>query len=189
MEFLIQLDTWMLLGINSAHHPALDEIFSWITGRFTWIPLYAVMLYLLIRKERSNSWISLLCVIGMITISDQIASSLFKPLLMRPRPCHLDELKPLLHLVNNYCGGAYGFYSSHASNTFALFVFWGARSGKPLAILLCLYALANAYSRIYLGVHYPSDVLTGILAGFICARLFIIIEAKIKARVSLTLKY
>jgi undecaprenyl-diphosphatase len=176
MEFLIQADTWLLLRINGFHSPFLDSAFTLISDRLTWVPLYAVLLFALARKEQKRIWIPLLCIIGMTVLSDQLASTVFKPLISRPRPCHLEELKTMIHLVKDYCGGAYGFYSSHASNTFALFVFWGYRTGKPLGVILGLYALLNSYSRIYLGVHYPSDVLAGMLAGLVCSRIFLIFE-------------
>lgn len=182
MELIQHLDRSLLLGFNALHTEWLDLFFSTITNRFTWIPLYLVLLILLIKKYRRAFWVPILCIIGMITLSDQLASTIFKPWIERLRPCHDDSIKNLIYLVNNYCGGAFGFYSSHASNTAALAVFWGLRTGKVWAVALGVYALLNGLSRIYLGVHYPSDILVGIVAGSCCALIFHWVEKRIQSR-------
>jgi undecaprenyl-diphosphatase len=182
MGIMLELDRALLLWINGMHSQWADSFFSAISYRFTWIPLYIILFILLLRKEKKATWIPLLCIVGMIAISDQLASAVFKPWIARLRPCHEPELQSFIHLVGNYCGGSFGFYSSHASNTLALAVFWGLRSGKSWAIILAIYALLNGVSRIYLGVHYPSDILTGMIAGVLCAFLFRKVEYLLKKK-------
>lgn len=183
-EILFQWDQDLLLWINGSHSPAADVFFKFITGKFTWVPLYLWMLILLIRKEGKNIWIPVLSIVLMITLSDQMASGIFKPWIGRLRPCHTPELKSLLHLVDNYCGGEFGFYSSHAANTCALAFFWSQRTGKLLAWLLGIYAVLNCVSRIYLGVHYPTDILAGIGGGVFAAWVALKFEQYLQARVN-----
>lgn len=165
MESLISLDINVFKMINGMHHAYADGIFEWISGKFTWVPLYFILLlFLWLHRGYKFVW-SLLFIVLMITISDQLASTVFKPWVGRLRPCHVPEFSDWIHIVNGHCGGKFGFYSSHASNTAALALFWGLRRGKILFYILCLWALLNAYSRVYLGVHYPSDVLMGLGMG------------------------
>src|SRR6188768_1790291 len=91
----------------------------WASNRFIWIPLYAFMLWLIIKRFRKKTYLILVLVAGMITVSDQVSSSLIKNSVQRIRPCHDPEIKSSIHLVNGICGGKYGYFSSHASNSWA----------------------------------------------------------------------
>lgn len=139
----------------------------WVSNKIIWVPLYALLVYLIIKKYRNKSIWILLFVGLLITASDQL-SVFIKNWAERPRPCHNDEIGHLVHLVKNRCGGSFGFLSSHASNTFALAVFIipvlkdSVRFFAPIALL---WATFISYSRIYLGVHYPGDVLAGAMLG------------------------
>src|SRR5580704_12824529 len=123
LEQLKSLDTSLFLFINSKHNSFFDFIMYWASDRWIWIPFYAVLLYFLF-KSFGNKAVFILLLIGiMITLSDQLSSAVIKDLVKRPRPCHDESLIDKVHLVNGYCGGAYGFVSSHASNSFALSLF------------------------------------------------------------------
>jgi undecaprenyl-diphosphatase len=160
----------------------------WISNKLIWIPLYAFLVFLLIKKYKQKSAWILIFVAILITCSDQI-SVLIKNWIERPRPCHNNEISHLIHLVNNHCGGTYGFVSSHASNTFALAIFLSVFFKKNIwyfAPLAFFWAALVSYSRVYLGVHYPGDVLAGAMLGaglgfvfaFLCQKVLINLARK-----------
>lgn len=138
------------------------------SGDTSWLPLYLLMVILLVVKYRAKSWLIILCVLPLIVASDQIASHLLKPLVHRLRPSHEPGLENLLRYLHDYRGGDYGFVSSHACNVFALaaYLSCAVRSiPKWVVALLFIWASFVSYSRIYLGVHYPTDVLVAALIG------------------------
>ncbi len=158
----------MFLILNGAHNNFADFLMWWASDKYIWIPLYALFLYLLWKRYGKNIWLVMIFAVLLVFLSDQISVHLFKDVFQRLRPCHEPALEGMVHLVNDKCGGRFGFYSSHASNVFAIAVFvifLSGRNRKWLALPILLWALFVAYSRIYLGVHYPADVLAGALAG------------------------
>lgn len=172
--WLHELDTKLELAINGAHDPLLDFVFFWASNKWTWIPFYVWILFILYRNYGKKVIYFLPMIAGMTVASDQL-STLLKNTTLRFRPCHEPMLKDLIHLVNDACGGKYGFVSSHAANTMALAVFicLVLPSGyKYLRLELIAFVLINAYSRMYLGAHYPLDILCGWVLGFILALLF-----------------
>lgn len=151
-----------------------DWLMWWVSDRFIWIPFYVFLLAVLVRKY-GRAVIPILVAIGLLILcSDQLASSLIKPLAQRLRPSHDPAVAPLLHLVRDYRGGTYGFMSSHSANAFGLAAFLHLRTGRDIRWLPPLvfgWAALLCYSRVYLGVHYPSDVLVAALLGSVLALL------------------
>lgn len=170
METLKELDRDLLIFLNSLHTPWLDPIMFWITKTFFWLPLYLFLLYLIIIKYKKQSWIPLIGIALTILLADQITSGLMKPYFERLRPSREPSLEGILHIVNNYKGGKFGFASGHAANTFgtATFFFLLLRTRYKWITYLFVWALVMTYTRIYLGVHYPGDILVGGTIGILC---------------------
>ncbi len=169
MTFLLQIDHWLFRLINGLHHPFLDEIMWIFSQRFYWIPLYALLLFLIIKKYRKASAVIIFALIVTIVLSDQI-SVLIKDNVMRLRPSHNPDYENVIHLVHEYKGGTYGFVSSHAANVSAFVTYLlliPVFQKKRYWYLLVLWAFLVSYSRIYLGVHYPADIAGGIMIGIL----------------------
>jgi undecaprenyl-diphosphatase len=190
MNKLESIDRAIVLFVNGLNTPLLDEIMWFLSGRFSLIPLYLLLLILL---KSQNSWRNTFIILSGLTLSillaDQISVHLFKNGFERYRPSHNEELKHLLHFYEvkpgeYYQGGKYGFVSSHAANFFAMiafiFPFYKEKKNWILAGLI-LVGILVAISRIYLGVHYFSDVLVGAALG-------ILIGFSIRNLVKLTFK-
>ncbi len=159
------VDQQIFLFLNSMNSPFLDTVMYTISRIIIWIPLYlAILIYLLLRYKRKFI-IIILFIIVAVTLTDQFAL-LIKNSVDRLRPCHEPALSGLVHLVNGKCGGLYGFVSSHAANSFnvALISLLFIRK-RWYTISIIIWAVIVGYSRIYLGVHYPGDVICGSILG------------------------
>ena len=183
LEQLLHIDTEILLAINGWHAPWADQLMWIISAKTTWIPLYLLLVGLLVWRYRKPAltnvkWLQkvpacvvMIVVIGLaVGIADFIASGILKDLIARPRPTRVPELEGVLHLVNGYKSGRYGFVSSHAANTMAVALLFSLIWRNKIATVgLMLWVAANCYSRMYLGVHYPTDILGGLIVGSLVA--------------------
>ena len=177
MDQLIEFDHQLLLALNGSDSVWLDQVMMYVTRTATWIPLILALLVVLLRLRPWRE--VLLAVVGLalvVLLCDQFASSLCKPLFERYRPSHEPQLLGLVDLVGGRRGGLYGFISSHAANTFGAFMFvtlYLRRFIKRRLLVVLssasvfLWACLSSYSRIYLGLHYPGDILFGSLSGLL----------------------
>jgi undecaprenyl-diphosphatase len=178
IEFLEEIDRSIVLTINGWNTPFLDELMWWISARITWIPLYLILLFLAYKKLSRNHLFLFVGLLGLtIALTDLTSVHLFKNVFLRYRPSHNLLLTNQLHFYlikpgEYYKGGEYGFISSHAANFFAIITltYLVLRKAYPKLIYpLFFIGIVIAYSRIYLGVHYLSDVFVGALIGSIIA--------------------
>jgi undecaprenyl-diphosphatase len=165
MNALEHLDQQLFLFLNSLHSPFFDQLMHAISGRLIWVPLYLAILIWLGKTYKRKFLIILLCIIIAATLSDQLSVAI-KNLVMRLRPCLEPGLKGMVHLFKGECGGMYSFVSSHATNSFdvALLSLLFIRK-RWYTISILIWASVIGYSRIYLGVHYPGDVICGSMLG------------------------
>lgn len=172
MEKLAELDVTLFLWLNSFHNEFMDSVMLIITHRLTWIPFYVVLLIYLYKHVEQKKIIVIASIIVAVGLADFVTAGLMKPFFMRLRPCHNYELSAFIHVAGK-CGGNFGFASSHAANTFALFTalwMWLGWKNNWTKFTL-VWALVVGYSRIYVGVHYPADILVGMLVG-LCTAVF-----------------
>jgi len=166
IQFLDHIDRTLFLFLNGFHNPFFDRVMFDGTKSIIWLPLYLFFLFLVIRKYKWNTLVVFLFTALLILVSDQLAT-LVKDLIQRLRPSQQPGLA--VHIVEAYKGGTYGFYSGHASNTFSVAIFLIVLLGRHWYTILpaILWTLFMSYTRIYLGVHYPGDILAGWIAGAI----------------------
>jgi len=172
MEDLLELDRKIFLELNSSFRdPWLDQLMMFMTTTAAWIPLYLFLIYLLIRNYRKQTWLILLAIGLTILFADQVTSSVMKPFFERLRPSHEPSIAERVFIVNQYRGGKFGFASSHAANTFgiATLMWLALKVYRPWIALLFLWPILVGYTRIYLGVHYPGDIIAGFFIGFVSA--------------------
>lgn len=174
LEQLLNLDDKILLAVNGLHSPFFDVIMWHVSSRAIWIPLYAVLLYILYRKlgwRKTLLWTAGIAIVILLT--DQTCAHGLRHLFCRMRPSNPDNpISPFVHIINNYRSGQYGFPSAHSGNTWALTVYlaWILRK-RALTYTLAGWATLVCYSRMYLGVHYLGDLLGGFVVGVFYATL------------------
>ena len=188
MDYLIHIDQQWLLAINGWHSEWADMLMWYISKSTTWLPLYALLVGLIVYRfgilspslcregRRGSSILRVLIILAgfavAVGVSDFVSSGIIKPWVCRLRPTHEPELAGLIHLVNGYTGGLYGFVSSHAANTMACALLFALLyRNKYATVGLMLWVALNCYSRMYLGVHYPADIIGGLAIGALMATL------------------
>ncbi len=183
IETLIELDKQLLLFFNGSDSIFVDGLAMSLTNGKTWIPLYVSLLYVVIRNNENLRHVMLIlacagvCVLLAGTVDDEIV----KPTVARFRPSRDPEFGSLVDVVNGYRGGRYGFFSAHASNTFSIAVFFSLLiRSRILSVMLIAWSLTNCWTRMYLGVHYPGDILCGILWGAFVGTLVYFVYVKIR---------
>jgi len=179
IEWLEHIDQQLFLWLNGFHSPFFDQVMWIISVKWTWVPLYLLIIAGIFVKFRKEGFWALLAFIVLIAITDQVTSGLLKPLVGRLRPCHDPELEGLVHNVKR-CGGQYSFVSGHASNSFAIamFTFMLFRLVFNGVWILFIWAALVAYSRVYLGVHFPADILLGGGIGMLFAWIVFLVLRK-----------
>lgn len=166
LEILDNVDASLLLFLNGANNEFFDELFWLITGKFAWIPMICVLLFCTFRKDWKTGVLVVVGIALTITLCDQVSSGIIKDAVCRLRPTRDPEIGSLVHVVNGYRGGQYGFVSSHAANSFGVAMFLAMMfRNRAFSWIIMLWAAVLSYSRIYLGVHYPGDIVCGGLLG------------------------
>ena len=184
LETLENIDKFLFLLVNNARTSFLDAIIPYVTQFPYWTPFFALIIYFLYKQFQKKIILVVACFAVLIAISDPTAN-LIKKSVKRYRPTHNTEIATQVKTIDDYKGGQYGFVSSHAANSFgiAFLLLFLLKPNYPLLkISVFMWALFISYTRIYLGVHYPADIIGGAIVGafaaFITYRLFLFLEKK-----------
>ena len=167
IDKLLPFERNLFFAINGSDSVLLDNVMWTYTGILTWVPMILFILYIAFRNQMLKEGLLVLVALSLvILLSDQLSSSVFKPLCKRYRPTHHPDYMHIVDIVREYRGGQYGFISGHAANSFGLAMFFTLLfKNKLVTGFFILWALINCYSRIYLGVHFISDIIAGLIFG------------------------
>ena len=169
LSTLEALDKQLLLALNGSDSLFLDRAVRTLTTALTWLPFYISLFYVVLKNN--DSFLRILLVLGgaglCVLLAGAVDDMVVKPGVARWRPTHDPEIGMLVDVVDGYRGGNYGFFSAHASNTFSIAVFfWWLVRSRLLTVAMVVWSLTNCWTRVYLGVHFPGDILVGLLWGF-----------------------
>lgn len=191
IEQLLQYDKELFLFLNNLGTETWDGFWMFYTTKFNWIPFYVLLAYLMYKRLGTKMFVlTLLTVVLMISFTDQV-TNLFKHGFERLRPCQEESLNGLMRLVKSSCGGKYGYFSGHSSNSMSVAILVGLMLKdryKYLIYLLIIWSLAMGYSRIYIGVHYPLDVLSGFIFGALSGYAFYKLDKYLQTRFTIAKK-
>jgi undecaprenyl-diphosphatase len=178
VEEIIAFDHKLFLSLNGMGSIPFDAFWMFMTNKAVNVSVYLVVLTYFLKKTNLKSFLILLVIVGLLVLVTDQVTNLFKYGFQRLRPCHEPLLEGLVRLVKPNCGGSYGYFSGHASNSFALAVFFSLilkSRAKIIPLILLVLASLIAYSRIYIGVHYPLDVLSGVVFGSLSGFIFYLV--------------
>ncbi|MFC0605161.1 phosphatase PAP2 family protein [Winogradskyella pulchriflava] len=185
LEQLVEFDRELFLYLNGLGTDSWDWFWMAYTTKWHWIPLYAFLLYLLYKRLGTKMVVlTLITAVLMVSFTDQV-TNLFKHGFERFRPCHQDGVKDLMRLVREGCGGRFGYFSGHSSNSMGVAILVGLilrEKYKYLVYILVFWAILMGYSRIYIGVHYPLDVLSGFIFGGVSGYGFYKLDKYVQSR-------
>ncbi|MDE7165908.1 MAG: phosphatase PAP2 family protein [Bacteroidaceae bacterium] len=186
LERLKDIDNSLFVALNGSDSVYWDAVMWLITKTTTWIPLLLILVYVIARNSDLRRFALIVTAMLLtVALADRLSSGLIKPLVMRWRPTHDATFLHTLDTVWGYTGGRYGFVSSHAANTFALFAFLSlVLRSRLLSFFLLLWACVSSYSRVYLGVHFPGDILCGAILGLIVGLLVYLVYNSINRRMA-----
>ena len=166
LDYLNDIDTDALLAVNGLHDAFQDVMWWMVSAKWSSLLLVLALIWVLLHQNRRHAVLVPVMLVLAVTLADQLSSGLIKHLVERLRPTHDPSLGNAVHVVNGYRGGMYGFVSSHAANFFAVATFLSLLVRHRLVTCsLFAWAVLQCYSRVYLGVHYPGDILGGIVVG------------------------
>lgn len=184
IDKLLPFERDIFFAVNGSESVLLDNAMWTYTGILTWVPMVVFILYIAFRNQMLKEGLLVLGALALvILLSDQLSSSFFKPIFKRYRPTHHPDYMHIVDIVRDYRGGQFGFISGHATNSFGLAVFFSLLfKNKFVTGFMIFWALLNSYSRIYLGVHFISDILAGVffgtLNGFLVYEIYIWVRVK-----------
>ena len=166
IDYLMDIDADALLAVNGLHDMFQDAFWWMVTAKWSSLLLVLALAWILLHQNRRHALLVLAMLVLSILVADQVSSGLIKHLVERLRPTHDPSLESMVHVINGYRGGLYGFVSSHAANSFAIATLLAlVMRHRVVTLSMFTWALLQCYSRVYLGVHYPGDILGGIIVG------------------------